>query len=793
MTLLRRLLRALPLLVISPLLFTVPVLACALTDLCWRVAGRRRRAVPPDTQPCTDAVSVVIPNWNGRDLLEKHLLSVVDAVRAHGHPDNEIIVVDNASSDGSARFLHANFPTDLVKVLTLQRNLGFGGGSNAGFRAAKNDIVVLLNNDMRVAPDFLPPLLAAFSDEKVFSVSCQIFFSDPHKLREETGLTQSWWTAGWLRVRHRIDEAIQTLYPCAYGGGGSSAFDRRKFLALGGFDDLLRPFYLEDTDLGYMAWKRGWKVLYQPNSHVWHEHRGTIGKTFSKAYIDSVLEKNFLLFTWKNIHEWRRLLEHFFFAAAGALVSVVFGESLERASLRGFGRACLQLPRLVASRWRALDLAQVSDTEAFRRPLGGYFRDRFDVLPQRIEKPSVLFVSPYPICPPVHGGAVFMLQTAQALAQLAVLHLIVLLDRPQQEADHSELAAQARSASFLARMPGRPKGLGSIEPNAIREFSNQDLEWLIHRTIYLNTIDVVQLEYLPMAQYRGEYRQLACFLFEHDIYFQSIARQLRGMEGLIKKATAAFEYLRALRYELQTLPKLDRVQVCSPANKKYLLEFLPDMRDRLDACQRAGITPSIYEFRPDGREPDTMLFLGSFRHAPNMEALQWFTKMVMPHVLARRPGARLVLVGSDPPPRHSLPDYGAALEFRGFVEDVGEPLRRYSVFVCPILSGSGVRVKLLEAFAAGIPVVSTRIGAEGLADGDRSVCLLADEPAEFAERVLELLADPTKREELARRARAEVEARWDLQAATLRLVDTYRAEVERKRGAYLAEGKPPMQ
>jgi glycosyltransferase involved in cell wall biosynthesis len=167
--------------------------------------------------------------------------------------------------------------------------------------------------------------------------------------------------------------------------------------------------------------------------------------------------------------------------------------------------------------------------------------------------------------------------------------------------------------------------------------------------------------------------------------------------------------------------------------------------------------------------------------------------MVMPHVLARRPGARLVLVGSDPPPRHSLPDYGAALEFRGFVEDVGEPLRRYSVFVCPILSGSGVRVKLLEAFAAGIPVVSTRIGAEGLTDGDRSVCLLADEPAEFAERVLELLADPAKREELARRARAEVEARWDLQAATLRLVDTYRAEVERKREAYLAEGKPPIE
>ena len=97
-----------------------------------------------------------------------------------------------------------------------------------------------------------------------------------------------------------------SAFPCFYGGGGSCAFDRRKFLELGGFDELFRPFYLEDTDLGYQAWKRGWKVMYQPASVVYHEHRGTIGKKFSAAQIDAVLKKNFILFCWKNIHEWRR-------------------------------------------------------------------------------------------------------------------------------------------------------------------------------------------------------------------------------------------------------------------------------------------------------------------------------------------------------------------------------------------------------------------------------------------------------------------------------------------------------
>src|SRR6266567_136220 len=70
---------------------------------------------------------------------------------------------------------------------------------------------------------------------------------------------------------------------------------------MAGFEPLLAPFYLEDTDLGYMAWKRGWKVLFEPRSAVYHEHRGTIGKKFSPEFIQGVLRKNFILFCWKNI------------------------------------------------------------------------------------------------------------------------------------------------------------------------------------------------------------------------------------------------------------------------------------------------------------------------------------------------------------------------------------------------------------------------------------------------------------------------------------------------------------
>lgn len=770
-----RCVKALPLVLIFPILLAIAIVTLALADLA---ALFRAKKLAPEKRPNNASASVVIPNWNGRDLLEKYIPSIIEALR--GDPANEILVVDNGSEDGSAEFLRERFPS--VRVLALDRNLGFGGGSNAGFRAAKNDIVVLLNSDMRVERDFLGPLLEAFTDETIFSVACQIFFSNPNKLREETGLTQCWWENGSLRVRHRDDPAIQVPYPCAYGGGGSCAFDRRKFLELGGFDELLAPFYMEDTDVGYLAWKRGWKVLYQPGSVVYHEHRGTIGKRFTAAQIDLVLKKNFALFCWKNIHEWRRLVSHFFFAYSGAVVTVLFGESPERANFEGLWKAFRQLPRAARSRARARGLAVIDDTEAFRRPLGGYFRDRFVPLANArgSEKLNVLFVSPYPICPPVHGGAVFMYQTALELTRLCNLHLLILLDNAWEREPHEELERKVSSAEYLVRTEGKEKQFGSILPHAVSEFASQEFEWLLHREMYLREIDALQLEYTSLSQYGGSYRRLACVLFEHDIYFQSIARGLSSVRGLLDTAKASYEYLRALRYELRVLPRFDRVQVCSPNNGDYLLSFLPRLRGRIDD-NRAGIATSRYEFRAEGREPETMLFLGSFRHPPNQEGLQWFTRKVLPAVLERKKNARLIIVGSEPPPAHSLPHLPENIELRGFVEDVREPLGRYAVFVCPILSGSGMRVKLLEAFAAGIPVVSTPLGAEGLAGADGEICSLAGDPAEFAHKIVELFEDGEKARGLACRARERVVETRDMRVLTERLVESYREVLREKR------------
>src|SRR3989442_12963319 len=148
MTLLWRLVRLFPLVLVSAVMVLVSVAALVAEDLVWAIAGQSRKRT--NTRPSTAAASVVIPNWNGRDLLEKYLPSVEKALA--GNPKNELIVVDNGSADGSANFVRQTFPR--VKLMALYHNLGFGGGSNPGVRRASNHLVLLLNHGMCLAPDF---------------------------------------------------------------------------------------------------------------------------------------------------------------------------------------------------------------------------------------------------------------------------------------------------------------------------------------------------------------------------------------------------------------------------------------------------------------------------------------------------------------------------------------------------------------------------------------------------------------------------------------------------------------
>ena len=260
------------------------------------------------------SISVVIPTWNGRSLLETMFPSLLAALGFYEQLSGsawEIIVVDDGSSDGTVRWVET-IPEKRVKIVTRRRNGGFAAACNAGFSACHHEVVVLLNNDVLVAKEFLPPLVRHFQADKIFAVTCKALGKD----------RETFCTGGKIgEFRRGFWKAFQN-YDVASGQqgnqqwisfavcGGFCAFDRRKLIDLGGFEPLMSPFYWEDVELSYRAWKRGWKILYEPESVVFHDASTTIRSQFRKGRIERINQRNRLIFLWKNLHDPLMLLTH---------------------------------------------------------------------------------------------------------------------------------------------------------------------------------------------------------------------------------------------------------------------------------------------------------------------------------------------------------------------------------------------------------------------------------------------------------------------------------------------------
>jgi len=316
-----------------------------------------RRSAPRFPPPQTAKVTIQILNWDGRPLLEEFLPGVLDAAGPH-----EVLLVDNGSTDGSVDFVRSRFPT--IRVVALDRNYGFSAGNNRGMEYVKTDIVVLLNNDMAVERDFLQPLLQPFADTSVFAVASRIAMADPAKSRFETGKTRGRFESGLFYLWHEdIDkrEEQSASVNVFWAGGGACALDRRRFRELGGFDSLYHPFYVEDTDLSYQAWKRGWKSVLAPGSRVIHKHRGTTGPRFGDLFVNNTTRRNHYLFVWKNVTDFSMLREHLTsLPRIHGRAIWQYGAAFE---FRAYLRAVLRLPMAVRRRLASIRNYVLSDSE----------------------------------------------------------------------------------------------------------------------------------------------------------------------------------------------------------------------------------------------------------------------------------------------------------------------------------------------------------------------------------------------------------------------------------------------
>jgi hypothetical protein len=222
-------------------------------------------------------ISVIIPNWNGKHLLEDCL----GAIRRQTFRDFETILVDDGSKDGSAEYVRAQFPE--VQVLSLRENIGFAGGNIAGYAQATGNLIVLLNNDTEAHPNWLEEIHRASRAYKdAGSFASKMMYFDERSRVENCGFEVG--TAG-VTVdlgRDKLDGPEWTQPRRVFGACGGAAAYRRQMLEDIGFLDPEFVMIYEDADLSFRGQLRGYECVYVPGAIVYHRYRVTIGKTPSR-------------------------------------------------------------------------------------------------------------------------------------------------------------------------------------------------------------------------------------------------------------------------------------------------------------------------------------------------------------------------------------------------------------------------------------------------------------------------------------------------------------------------------
>ena len=294
-------------------------------------------------------VSVVIPTWNGLDLLKQFLPSVLEACQSslRTHPRRiQVLIVDDASVDDTPEWLVSKgfriiqgsaappqaaqtspLPLADLAFIRNDRNVGFGISCNRGFRQAAHNLVLLLNNDVKISVDAIGLLARHFDDGQTFAVHCCVSDMDSGRM-VGTGKLAGF-SRGFIRVhgsyidsREPCARVDQPLYS-AFASGGAAMYDRSKFELLGGFDDLLSPYYWEDVELSYRAWKRGYAVLYEPDAAATHRISSTIGK-LDRRRVKIIQQRNRLIFHWVNLHDRSLLACHLIWLALLAITAPWF-------------------------------------------------------------------------------------------------------------------------------------------------------------------------------------------------------------------------------------------------------------------------------------------------------------------------------------------------------------------------------------------------------------------------------------------------------------------------------------
>ena len=384
-------------------------------------------------------------------------------------------------------------------------------------------------------------------------------------------------------------------------------------------------------------------------------------------------------------------------------------------------------------------------------------------------------VVPYP---PESGPRIKTLNVLRYLAQRHNVHLVSFV-RSEREAAHAQALAdycsgittvpikrsRVRDISYLGRslLSGRPFLVERDDSRAMRK----TLAQLVSR----HHFDAVHADQLSMAQFALDLGLPLRVLDQHNAVWTIVQRSAQRAPWFMR-IPAEIEWRKLRGYEGRLCREFDHTIVVSDDDRRALEQAAG--HPVTASVIPIAVDTSALAFAPRSADARHVLSVATMFYPPNAEGVLWFGRHVFPRVRSALPGTRFVVVGSRPTPAVSeLGRRSPGIDVMGYVSNLKPVLQQSGVLVVPVHSGSGMRVKILEGFARGIPIVSTSIGIEGIDARHNVHLLVADDPRGFAAAVVRLLCEPETARRLARAGRQLVETHYDWRTALGSLDQVY--------------------
>lgn len=327
-----------------------------------------------------------------------------------------------------------------------------------------------------------------------------------------------------------------------------------------------------------------------------------------------------------------------------------------------------------------------------------------------------------------------------------------------------------------------------------RDYGNPQMFQAIAGELSTGEYDLCQIEYLETTAALPRDVPIPLILTHHELQFAAILRAARLQNALSRRLRMLLGALIMFNYEIEVLKRFDTVVAMSRMDAGAMRAFLPHLDVRISPM---AVDTDYFTPQEGKGEPDSIIYTGYYEHYPNEDAVIHFVREIFPLIQRKIPNAKFYIVGSYP--SSAVLELGRVknVMVTGWVEDLRPWLAKATIFVAPIRLGRGMRGKIPEAMAMRKPIVGSSVAFAGLEATDGKHALIADDPSDFAEKVIKLLKDSRLREEIASNGYALVRAhyRWDVQVELYRelyasLVEGKGSSQFRKRGAPLGHTPP---